>query len=425
MKKHYSITLKVLSIIFITAILGEVNIVLFNSPFRFGLGSAAFFFLLLFYKDVPYLIVGILTGICTTLFRMLLSLPSDTVTLTDAMVQHSPIIGYYTMFSLVFYFAKPNRYYDLPLFLGVLGTITDSVSNIVELSIRSLILETSLFSIQSLNYVLIVAVLRSFFVVGLFNMIYTTRMKAVYTEQKQRFKENQLLTSNLFVEVFYLRKLLTEIEDVTAKSHLLYRELKKIEEVPNQVTQKALSISQEVHEVKKDNQRILAGLEKLIKQEKLISDISLPDIIELMIESNKKYTSLLGKNITFHYQIETDISVHKVYPLMIILNNLLANAVEAIEWNGIIEVNGFEKNGIIYIQVTDNGAGIYPGDEDIVFEPGFTTKYDEAGRPSTGIGLSHVKSMIRKLNGEISLNLEPSKTTFVIEIPSNILSRKE
>ncbi len=60
-----------------------------------------------------------------------------------------------------------------------------------------------------------------------------------------------------------------------------------------------------------------------------------------------------------------------------------------------------------------------------IFNPGFTTKFDEhTGKSSTGIGLFHVKNIVEDLNGFISVksHLEQG-TTFILTIPKISISR--
>ena len=54
----------------------------------------------------------------------------------------------------------------------------------------------------------------------------------------------------------------------------------------------------------------------------------------------------------------------------------------------------------------------------ILFEPGYTTKYNEQGVAATGIGLSHVQQIIQKLNGDIHIKVPEQGTIFQIRIPS-------
>lgn len=425
-RTRYSQLIKIVTIILITAFLGELKVITFSSSFRFGLGSAAFFFLLLFYKDVSYLFIGLISGIFITFFRIGLDfMLADTFQFKASFFIHSPIIGYYFIFAALLYLGRSRMFYDSPFYLGVLGAFSDGIANIVELFIRSQLAGDFLLTAANLEYVIIIAILRSFFVVGLFNMIHSQHMKGIYQEQRRRFEQIQLITSGLYVEVFYLKKLLLEIEDVTAKSFDLYQQLKQNDRIPQEISSTALAVAQEVHEVKKDNQRVLAGLEKIIDQESLLINMSLLEVIQLIIRANQKYASMLKKKIEFRQLVQSNIQLKEIYSLVAILNNLVSNAVEAIDNEGYIEVTVIENNQHIEIQIIDNGVGIQSGDEEIIFEPGFTTKFDETGKSSTGIGLSHVKSMVHNLDGSIDAYSDSLRTIFKIVLPIDSLKGRE
>jgi two-component system sensor histidine kinase YcbA len=121
-----------------------------------------------------------------------------------------------------------------------------------------------------------------------------------------------------------------------------------------------------------------------------------------------------------------NLSTNHVYALLSVLNNLVANAVEAISTSGWIELRVELDSGEIVFYVTDSGPGIPKEDWDWVFQPGFTTKYDENGNPSTGIGLTHAREIVHSLNGSIQLtNDDRDRTQFQIRIPTDQLLRKE
>ena len=50
--------------------------------------------------------------------------------------------------------------------------------------------------------------------------------------------------------------------------------------------------------------------------------------------------------------------------------------------------------------------------------PGFTSKYDDLGNPSTGIGLSYVKEMVEQLEGDVTLEdrTEGKGSIFIIRL---------
>lgn len=81
-----------------------------------------------------------------------------------------------------------------------------------------------------------------------------------------------------------------------------------------------------------------------------------------------------------------------------------------------------EDNHNIKFFVTDSGIGISEEDQDWIFEPGFTTKFDKNGNPSTGIGLTHAQKIVQNLNGSIQLSNEKGPPTqFIVTIPKDQL----
>lgn len=74
--------------------------------------------------------------------------------------------------------------------------------------------------------------------------------------------------------------------------------------------QQALQIAGEVHDVKKDNQRIFAGLSKLISDESFTDYMSVHELVNIIIRANAKYARLLEKDIQFVYKID---GVHPHY----------------------------------------------------------------------------------------------------------------
>src|SRR5699024_1842418 len=66
----------------------------------------------------------------------------------------------------------------------------------------------------------------------------------------------------------------------------------------------ALDIAGKTHDIKKDNQRILAGLSNLIKNREFSQYMNIKEIIKISIDSNKQYALSLEKKIkiTSHNQ---------------------------------------------------------------------------------------------------------------------------
>jgi len=95
--------------------------------------------------------------------------------------------------------------------------------------------------------------------------------------------------------------------------------------------------------------------------------------------------------------------------------NLLVNAAQAIESEGIITLRTGTENDQVWIEISDTGNGIAPEHLGKIFDPFFTTKPVGKG---TGLGLSISYSIIQRHQGEIQLNSQLGQgTTFRIVLP--------
>ncbi|MEK6713517.1 MAG: ATP-binding protein [Nitrospirota bacterium] len=95
--------------------------------------------------------------------------------------------------------------------------------------------------------------------------------------------------------------------------------------------------------------------------------------------------------------------------------NILVNAAHAIEGRGVITLRTFSENGNVVIEISDTGKGISPEHLSRIFEPFFTTKPVGMG---TGLGLSVAYAIIKKHNGEITVDSKiGAGTRFQVCIP--------
>jgi len=107
-----------------------------------------------------------------------------------------------------------------------------------------------------------------------------------------------------------------------------------------------------------------------------------------------------------------------------LFNNLVANAVEAIKEKGIVRLSLFEISDNVEFKVADTGPGIPQKYQTVIFKPGFTSKYDQFGTPSTGIGLSYVKEVVKELGGDILFENSFNGAVFSIKLPIQKLIQK-
>ncbi|MFC1857156.1 ATP-binding protein [Thermodesulfobacteriota bacterium] len=101
--------------------------------------------------------------------------------------------------------------------------------------------------------------------------------------------------------------------------------------------------------------------------------------------------------------------------------NLLINAAEAIQENGVISIRSFmtPDQGSEKMEIADTGRGI-PADHLVkIFDPFFSTK-----KNGTGLGLAVSYGVVQKHDGHIHVSSEPEKgTRFTIEIPVSKVTR--
>ncbi len=107
-----------------------------------------------------------------------------------------------------------------------------------------------------------------------------------------------------------------------------------------------------------------------------------------------------------------------------VLENLLKNAVNAIENSGSIkvEISGSKTRNQVYIDVTDSGKGIPRSKFDTVFQPGYTTR-----KRGWGLGLSLTKRMVENYhNGQIFVkDSEMGKGTTFRIVLKNIINTND
>jgi signal transduction histidine kinase len=108
-----------------------------------------------------------------------------------------------------------------------------------------------------------------------------------------------------------------------------------------------------------------------------------------------------------------------------IFGNLIDNAIKYLDpaRPGHVEVTGIETGPRIRYEVRDNGRGIPAKDHGRVFE--LFRRSGAQDRPGEGIGLAHVKTLVRSLGGRIDLTSEPGKgTTFIVGLPKVAIARQ-
>jgi signal transduction histidine kinase len=122
-----------------------------------------------------------------------------------------------------------------------------------------------------------------------------------------------------------------------------------------------------------------------------------------------------------HVTIETKLAQDVVTGLLDenqieqVLINLLLNALHAVAEYGKVCVRTAmdHDNGVVCIEVVDNGCGIRQADQKRIFEPFFSTRSN-----GTGLGLAVSYGIVKNHQGNIQVFSQPGEgTRFVIQLP--------
>jgi signal transduction histidine kinase len=104
-----------------------------------------------------------------------------------------------------------------------------------------------------------------------------------------------------------------------------------------------------------------------------------------------------------------------------IVGNVVDNAVKYLSRDrpGRIAITAGETTRRVHIDIADNGRGIAEQDHERIFE--LFRRAGAQDRPGEGIGLAHVRALVRRLGGDITVQSELGRgTTFRIDLPRRL-----
>ncbi len=414
---------KIAIIALATALFGQVYLNPFNTDFRISIGIVVLTLLLIKFKDTPIIITTIITGLVVVVFRVSLGYIAgqNFISLIEI---HLPAFFFYLSYGILLKMFSVREIVKQPILLITFLTFSDVLSNIIEASIRYEYHSVSAKIV--ISSLLTAGLLRAsiVFILNLGLIFYS--IVILKDENNMRIKEFLVLASKMKTESFFLKKSMNDVEKAMNKSYYLYNQFNSLDfqnisvEDTNDLKEEILELTKDIHELKKDNERVVVSIEKIIPKNTQLDEMQLDEIINMLKENTENLAEMSNKDIKINASIvNKKLVINDYYPLITVLINLLSNAVDAIKQYGVISITQIENKEWLILQITDNGKGINTTERDIIFKPGYSTKYDKkTGQMSGGIGLTHVKAMIEdyyKGNIEMISN-ESQGTRFQIEI---------
>ncbi|WP_245628323.1 sensor histidine kinase [Fervidicola ferrireducens] len=401
-----------------TALIGEVYFYPFGTAFRFTAGVIAISFLMLYFKEIPEIVLIPFSGVVVFLFRVFLWSAIGRYDFSKAVSLHYPAFFYYLAYGVFLRLGNIKKLPGSPVNFIAVMALSDISANFVELFVRR---ELNFEYFQEIfTPVVAVGLFRSMVTFSLYLMMERYKLLIIKEEHEKRYAELLELISELKTELIFLKKSTKDLEDAMKQSYDIYSKLQGPldEKEAGELRKKALNLAREIHEIKKDYLRISRGFSQLLPEEDK-KGMKLSAILSLLKTNTERWMKEQKKQVEFKFRLEKDFIIANYFAFFSILSNLIYNALEALDKEGgRIEVRVRRYFDRMVISVEDNGCGIHSKDLPFIFEPGFSTKVLEDGSVSTGLGLTHVKNLVEEMGGKVYVTSKVGEgSRFDLEIP--------
>lgn len=408
----------ILSLLIVLA--AQVNLDVFTNNFLVSIGILLFPVFVYLFQEIPLIPITLLSGAGVFLSRILIyGIQSGFH--TDNVINHFPEFFFYLTYGIASYFYFKHHDYKLqgkrwPAILLVM----DYCANLVELLFR---LGTGAFARNMQLNIIVVAFVRTVILWAVIRGLGHYKFTLLNQEHANRYQRLILLISKLNGEVIWMKKNTALIEETMARSYKLFSAMQEAEVDPA-LSQDALAVAKDIHEIKKEYLLILRGISEAMDLNLQDNGMTLTDILVLLEDTLTAAAHEKGKELTLNKEYSQDLFTDKHYFLLSIFRNLFTNALEANEEEQVVlTFIQQEDNDNYTFLIRDNGPGIPAENLPLIFMPGFSTKINfNTGEVSRGLGLNLVKDIIEnQFHGSIHAKSKPGETTFYIRIPKSEL----
>jgi signal transduction histidine kinase len=144
-------------------------------------------------------------------------------------------------------------------------------------------------------------------------------------------------------------------------------------------------------EIEKDVKRLETITERFSKIGS-VPKLDSTDLVKVLEDAVNYMKLRTSRNVVFSINTENQKEIHALLNVPLfewVIENLIRNAVDAMNGNGSISISISDQTQFVYIDIADTGKGIPKSKYKTVFEPGYTTK-----QRGWGLGLSLTKRII-------------------------------
>lgn len=138
--------------------------------------------------------------------------------------------------------------------------------------------------------------------------------------------------------------------------------------------------------------------------------VNINDVISIVLDSMELRLQKVNAELTLNLDADNPVIIADELHFSNVLYNLVDNAIKYSEGAPRITISSFNKNGQIVIKVVDEGIGMSRDQQARIFEQFYRIPtgnlHDVKG---FGLGLSYVNTIVKRLNGSISVRSEKDK----------------
>lgn len=372
--------------------------------------------LLYVYNYLPPIPTLLTVSVISPLVRYILEL-FKTLDYRVTLSYVGPDVTFYLAYALNFYILYESRNSKTLKRFVLTVLFCDFFSNLVELSVRANITGMNFNMIRCVFGIAVVRTAIVFFIILLLK-----KYKSILEREEHELRYRKLYTLTAFFksESYYINKNMNQIEKLTKKGYQIHKIISQ-KKYDLELENKTLEFAKDIHEVKKDYQQIVQGMNMLSDENLNKEPMQIKDIVNISISSIKENK----KNIYIKTDIKCNVFVKNHYYFSSIIRNIINNSVEACDNNkSLIHISVYKEGDWCIIVVSDTGKGIKQEYIDSIFTPGFSTKYDKkTGDIFRGLGLPIIKDLVENhFKGYIKVDSKQNiGTTVTIKIPKNEL----
>jgi two-component system sensor histidine kinase KdpD len=146
----------------------------------------------------------------------------------------------------------------------------------------------------------------------------------------------------------------------------------------------------------------------------------LQDLNEIVGTALQRASKILSQH-RLEVELESDLPMLELDAVLFeqVLFNLLDNAAKYASPNSTIRVQSCRQDGVVKLQIIDEGSGIPPEDVERIFDKFHRAQKGDQVRAGTGLGLAISRGFIEAMGGEISAANRQDRqgAVFTIAIP--------